>query len=81
MEPTPTGGGRGFAAGVRDPGPGGPASGPGPCDPGPAPLLLTVRALGLFGLILLSGLAVPAVLTLVRLRRSGPPVDGAPRAG
>lgn len=46
-----------------------------------APLLLTVWALGLFGLTLLTGLAVPAVLTLVRLRRTGPPVDGAPRAG
>ncbi|ALU40120.1 hypothetical protein AS188_10615 [Kocuria flava] len=49
--------------------------------PAAAPLLLTVWALGLFGLTLLTGLAVPAVPTLVRLRRSGPPVDRARRAG
>ncbi|MEX5295246.1 hypothetical protein QYM41_08190 [Kocuria sp. CPCC 205268] len=37
-----------------------------------APLLLTAWFLGIFGLLLLSGLVIPAVLTLVRLRRLPP---------
>lgn len=34
-----------------------------------APLLLMVWALGVFGLLLLGGLVIPAVLTLVRQRQ------------
>ena len=37
-----------------------------------APLLLTAWFLGIFGLLLLSGLVIPSVLTLVRLRRLPP---------
>lgn len=42
-----------------------------------APLALMSWALGVFGLLLLGGLAVPAILTLVRLRQTPPRVEGA----
>ncbi|MHC5557495.1 hypothetical protein [Kocuria sp. U4B] len=44
-----------------------------------APLLLMVWALGVFGLLLLGGLVVPALLTLNRLRQPlpPPPITGA----
>ncbi len=42
-----------------------------------APLLFTAWFLGIFGLPLLGGLVVPAVLTLVLLRRlPSPPISG-----
>ena len=77
MEPTPpaaTGGARGFAAGVRDPGPGASAFGPGPAA---APLLLTLLALAL-GALAGSRWAAPGG---PRRAPGGKPAEGPPAAG